>query len=73
MADPNPAPTAPAPKTWPDVASTALHSLAGGVLLAGVGYMTIAGYVDKGVFTTLAVAAAGAVGFAGYGAATKKD
>lgn len=59
---PDPAIPPPAPKTWADVASIALHYAAAGCLLGAIGFFTYTGKVDAGTFTALCVAALAGLG-----------
>jgi hypothetical protein len=56
---------ASAGKTWPDVADTALHYVAGGLIVAAVGFFAYQGKIGTDFFVALITAAAGAVGFKG--------
>jgi len=53
----------PAPTGWADVADTALHYLAGLVVLGAVGFFAYQKLVAPDTFIAFATAAAGAVGF----------
>ena len=53
---------APSGKTWADVASTALHYLAAGVLVGAIGLFAYWGKIGADVFTNLCVAALAGLG-----------